>query len=70
MEGICSGMYVKHEAKDHDAWVGWKKNWKKGAKFNQPASSESMPLVIEHKLGLSTDLTAVMVTNFSVLRRK
>ena len=57
-------MYVRHEAKDHNAWVDQKKNWKKGAKFNQPTPSDSTSLVTEHKLGLSTDLKAAMVANF------
>ena len=56
-------MYVKHEVKDHDAWANPKKNWKKGAKFNQPTHSTSTSLVTDYKLNLSPYLKPTMVAN-------
>ena len=61
---VYDGIYVNYKSKDHDAWVNHKKNWGEIKTPGATSSAGSQSSMADQKLGLSSDLKAVMVANF------
>ena len=63
-EGVYDGICFIHPPNKHDEWSVRKNNWRKKKTSSSTSTQDSKPSITNQKLGLSSDLKAVIVANF------